>query len=432
MSWTTTLVIAHAPSGTPIELRSILVTEGRRCLTWTFGNEPPAGLKDADVVVVMPSVVAGQSDEKAPFPRSQVGHALILALSAGAARWADAVLHPQVSIKPIADRVGALIRLTTLEWECQQRRKTFAALGGAKTEERASKPPANMRVLHIGGPNPEFPHLQETLLQNNIELRPSLRPSLALDDIENGLVDAVLLDASVSPQTVRELSIILRRNTDLALSPVLVLDPKTPQVTYSRAPSLISDVIRAHGEPDLVVARLKQLVTETRRRRVALEFLKRSRTRERHDPRTGLATFPLLDAHLRTHLESLKQSGRALSAGLLKITLVHTTLNPADMQALSEQIGSLVARLIRAEDMAAMTTQTSVAFLFPATLETSAQSALKRIAAVLRATRFHSPRIVDGVEVDVDWTVLLPREDQTGAELWDVGDRDHAVDGNGV
>ncbi len=433
MSWTTTLVIAHAPSGTPIELRSALVTEGRRCLTWTLGSEAPAGLKDADVVVVMPDLVAGRNDEKAPFPRSQVGKAMILALSAGAARWADAVLHPQVSIKPIADRVGALIRLTTLEWECQQRRKTFAALGGAKAEERAPKPPANMRVLHIGGPNPEFPHLQETLLQNNIELRPSLRPSLALDDIENGLVDAVLLDASVSPQTVRELSIILRRNTDLALSPVLVLDPKTPQVTYSRAPSLISDIIRAHGEPDLVVARLKQLITETRRRRVALEFLKRSRTRARHDPRTGLASFGLIDAHLRTHLESFKQSGRALSAGLMKITPVDATLNAADMQALSEQVGSLIVRLIRAEDMAAMTSQTSVAFLFPATLEVSAQSALKRIAAVLRATRFHSPRIVDGVEVDVDWTALLPSEDQTGAELWDVGDRDHAAgDSNGI
>lgn len=433
MSWNTTLVIAHAPSNTPIELRSALATEGRRCLTWDFAREAPNGLKDADVVVVMPSIVAGQNDERTPFPRAQVGKALILALSAGAARWADAVLHPQVSIKPIADRVGALIRLTTLEWECQQRRKTFAALGGGKAEERVSKPPETMRVLHIGGPNPEFAHLQATLLKNDIELRPSLRPSLALDDIENGLVDAVLLDASVSSQTVRELSIILRRNTDLALSPVLVLDPKTPQVTYSRAPSLTSDIIRAHGEPDLVVARLKQLVTETRRRRMALEFLKRSRTRERHDPRTGLASFALIDAHLRTHVESLKQSGRALSAGLMKVTPVHATLNAADMQALSEQVGSLIARLIRAEDMATMTSQTSVAFLFPATLETSAQSALKRIAAVLRATRFHSPRIVDGVEVDVDWTALQPREDQSGAELWDVGDHDQAAgNGNGV
>ena len=433
MSWTTTLVIAHAPSGNPIEMRSALVAEGRRCLTWVFGSEAPAGLKDADVVVVMPRPPEGQGDDEAPFPRTKVGKAMILALSAGPARWADAVLHPQVSIKPIADRVGALIRLTTLEWEVRQRRKTFADLGDSKPEERAPKPPANMRVLHIGGPSPEFPHLQETLLKNNIELRPSLRPSLALDDIENGLVDAVLLDASVSPQTVRELSIILRRNSDLALAPVLVLDPKTPQVTYSRAPSLISDVIRAHGEPDLVVARLKQLVTETRRRRMALEFLKRSRTRERSDPRTGLASFALINAHLQTHLEGLKQSGRALSAGFMKITPIHATLNAADSQSLSEQIGSLIARLIRAEDMAAMTAQTSVAFLFPATLEVSAQSALRRIAAVLRATRFHSPRIVDGVEVEVDWTALQPREGQSGAELWDVGDHDHvAGSGNGV
>jgi hypothetical protein len=83
--------------------------------------------------------------------------------------------------------------------------------------------------------------------------------------------------------------------------------------------------------------------------------------------------------------------------------------------------------------MAAMTSLTSFAFLFPATLEVSAQAALKRISAVLRATRFHSPRLVDGVAVDVDWTALQPREGQTGTELWDVGDADHAMgSGNGV
>jgi two-component system cell cycle response regulator PopA len=179
--------------------------------------------------------------------------------------------------------------------------------------------------------------------------------------------------------------------------------------------------------------RLKQLVTETRRRRAAVEVLRRARTRDRHDARTGLSTFALIDAHLRTHLEAFKQSGRALSAGLMKIVSSDLALSGPDMQALSEQIGSLIARLIRAEDMAAMTSQTSVAFLFPATLEVSAQAALKRISAVLRATRFHSPRIVDGVAVEVDWTVLQPREGQTGAELWDVGDADRAAgEGNGV
>ena len=379
-------------------------------------------MKDSDVVVVMPGVVGPESDDKLPFPRAQIGRAMILALSADTARWADAVLHPQVSIKPITDRVGALIRLRVLEWECEQRRKTFKALGAEKFDERLPKPPLTMRVLHIGGPSTEFAPLQETLIRHHVELRPALRPSLALDDIENGLVDAVLLDASVAPETVRELSIILRRNTDLALAAVLVLDPKTPHVTYTRAPSLISDIIRSRDEPELVAARLKQLVTETRRRRTAIELLRRGRTRERFDARTGLATFALLDAHLRTHLKASGQTGRALAAGLMKIVPSDGLLNNSDAQALSEQIASLIARLIRTEDMAAMISLTSFAFLFPATLEISAQAALKRISAVLRATRFHSARLADGLTVDVDWTASQPREGQSGAELWDVGD----------
>ena len=325
------------------------------------------------------------------------------------------------------------MRLTTLEWECEQRRKTFATLGGAKFDDRGPKPPPTIRALHIGGPNPEFAHLQDTLRKNDIELRPVLRPSLALDEIENGLVDAVLLDASVSPQTVRELSIILRRNTDLALSPVLILDPKSAQQPNTRAPSLISDIIKSSGVPDLVVVRLRQLVTETRRRRIALSLLKRTKARNWYDAHTGLSAFRLLNAHLATHLDSVSQSGRALSAGLLRTTPRGTVVAGADAQSLSEQVGSLIARLIRAEDMAAQVSQDTIGFLFPATLEASAGAALKRITAVLGATRFHSSKDIDGIAVDIDWSVMQPRAGQTGAELWDVGDADlRTHDGHGV
>jgi two-component system, cell cycle response regulator PopA len=425
MTWTATLVIAHAPSEVPMELRSALVCEGRRCLTWQSGADAPAGLKDADVVIVTPGLATAHG-ETAPFPRPAT-NSLILALSPQRASWADAVLHPQTAIKPIADRVGALIRLRTLEWECDLRRKTLHAVGAPKLDERGTKPPAAIAVLHIGGPNPDFAHLHDTLRQSGIELRPVLRPSLALDQIEGGLVDAVLLDASVSPQTVRELSIILRRNTDLALSPVIVLDPKAAQPPTARAPSLISDIIRSRDEPELVVVRLKQLVTETRRRRVALTLLKRARARAQHDSRTGLATFKLLDAHLATHLQAVEQTGRSLSAGLLRVTPMDGPLSATELQSLGEQVGSLVSRLIRAEDMAAQTSYTSLAFLLPATLESAAQSALKRISAVLGATRFHSAKSPNGIAVEVDWTVVQPRGGQVGAELWDVGDADTAV-----
>src|SRR5262249_35501526 len=86
--------------------------------------------------------------------------------------------------------------------------------------------------------------------------------------------------------------------------------------------------------------------------------------------------------------------------------------------SMAEQIGSLVARLIRAEDTAARVSDDTIAVLFPATGEAAAQAALKRIAAVLGATRFHANRYVEGVTLDVDWTGFQPKPGDTLPEDW--------------
>jgi two-component system cell cycle response regulator PopA len=406
MTWTTTLAICHAPDSEPLDLRAALLQEGRRCLVWSPGSDP-AGLRQADVVIVMPTIA---SQMPLRINRGEFPNALLLALTSGAAEWADAALHPQTAIKLIAERVNALVRLVVLELECELRRTSLAASSGLKLDDRGLKPPAKIRALYIGGPNKDFGSLQDDLARAEIELRPVFRAGLALDEIENGLVDAVVLDAAISPQETRELSLLLRRNSDLALAPVVVLDPKGSHA--GRAPSLLSDIIRGIPEPGLVAARIEQLVREGRRRRRALTLLRRIRMKEVFDARTGLSMQSFLDAHLRTHLAASATSGRALAAGVFRAE-PKEALKPAEVEAVGEQIGSLVARLIRAEDTAARVSEDSIAVLFPATGEAASQAALKRIAAVLGATRFHSGRYAEGVGVDVDWTVFTPKADDS-------------------
>ncbi|MFO1187710.1 MAG: hypothetical protein U1E87_09840 [Alphaproteobacteria bacterium] len=413
MTWTTTLAICHAPDSEPRDLRAALLQEGRRCLVWSPGTAgEPAGLRQADVVIVMPTIAA---QSPLPIHRGEFPNALVLALASGPADWADAVLHPQTAIKLIAERVNALVRLVILELECELRRQSLQTSAGHTLDERGLKPPAKIRALYIGGPSKDFGSLQDDLARAEIELRPVFRAGLALDEIENGLVDAVVLDAAISPQETRELSLLLRRNSDLALAPVVVLDPKGAHT--GRAPSLLSDIIRGTPEAGLVAARIGQLVREGRRRRRALTVLKRVRMKEVFDPRTGLSMQAFLDAHLKTHLAASSISGRAIIAGVFRAE-PKEALKPAEVQAVGEQIASLVARLIRAEDTAARISDDTMAVLFPATSEASANAALKRIAAVLGATRFHSGRFAEGVGVDVDWTVFYPKPEDSASAAW--------------
>ena len=406
MIWTTTLALCRSASEDARELRAALQQEGRRCSEWSPGDSV-ADLTNADLVLVLPEFAAAKA---APFARSKTNAPIVIALAAGACNWADAVLSPHLPAKLVADRVTALLRLVVLDRESELRSACLTVVGAQSLDERGLKPPARMRALHIGGPSKEFGALQEHLAADEIDLRPILRPSLALDEIENGLVDAILLDSSVSPQETRELGLLLRRNSDLTLVPVVILDPKS---TYTgRAPSLLSDVVRGNPDGAIISARISQLVGESRRRRRALTLLQRARTKDVFDAHTGLATARFFDTHIETHIAASAKSGRALTAGLVRIQ-PRSSLRPAEAQSMQEQIAHLIARLIRSEDLVSRLDEETLALLFPATIEVAAQAALKRIAAVLAATRFHANRYVEGVTVGVDWSVVTPQAGQT-------------------
>lgn len=417
MSWTSTLVIAHAEGESPLELRSALAAEGRRVLVWAPNGEPPAGFKEADLIIVMSGLISDTDTLPFDVP-SHLPKPLLFALSVLPAEWAHAVMNPQASLKEIADRVSSLLRLTNLELECTQRRNTFAQIEGERPDERPYGGARMWEVLYIGGPSPNFLHLQETLSQADINLRPVLRASLALDDIENGLIDAVMLDATASMQNVRELGMMLRRNSDLALSPVLVLDNEDDAQKATRPPSLVYDTIRSRNDVGLISIRLKQLIAESQRRRRALGILKRSRGKAYYDARTGLAQLSLLEVHCETHRKTFSEIGRSLTIGTLTAIPHEVVLRENELEDLSDQVAQLVSRLVRAEDMAAVVEYGKYAFLFPLTLEVAGQAALRRISAVISATRFHAPKDPSGLTLNVEWSTQSLTQCEQPSVFW--------------
>lgn len=414
MSWTATLCIAHGPGEEIAFLTEALHREGWRLIPWDLSRAAPAGAMEADLIIVSAGLTASADRESGPFPGAGP-KALTLALGTGDAPWASAVLSASDDIKRLKDRAGALLRLVRLEDECRLRATTLTELGAGPLDEKGLKPPASARVLHIGGPTLAFAGLHAALDAYNIDLRPVLSAGLALDEMEAGLVDAVVLDASASDQTVRELSLIMRRNSDLALCPLLLLDPKQGSM---KRHALVGDVINNRAEDSIVGIRLSQLIAENRRRRRALALLGRSRVRGLHDARTGLHNPQFVNHHMCTLAAEQAATGRSFSIGVLRLSPLDNVLSPEDSVSLAQQTGSLVARLIRAEDSAAALSDNIIAVLFPATLEAEAQIALRRIAAVLTATRYNAARSATGIEGVVDWLVGTPGPDRPYLNLF--------------
>ena len=384
-------------------------------IPWCVSEEPPAGVTASDLVIVTAELTAQAEPVNGPVSALGKNGPVVLAIGALEARWANAVISSSTDEKHLRDRVGALLRLSRLEDECALRAKTLSEIGAGPLDEKGLKPPATARVLHIGGPTLAYASLHAALADFKIDLRPVLSAGLALDEMEAGLVDGVVLDAAASDQTVRELNLIMRRNSDLALCPVLLLDPGQQQ---QRRRALVGDFIEGRSDDEIVGIRLNQLIAENRRRRRALALLQRSRVKGLHDARTGLHKPQFLNHHIRVLAQQQAETGRAFSIGVLRLSPVDTVLSPEDAVAIAQQTGSLVSRLIRAEDSAAALSDNIISVIFPATLESEAQIALRRIAAVLTATRYNASRVPEGIEGIVDWLVGTPGPDRPYLDLF--------------
>jgi two-component system cell cycle response regulator PopA len=111
------------------------------------------------------------------------------------------------------------------------------------------------------------------------------------------------------------------------------------------------------------------------------------------DAATGLFTRELFAAHLARLADAARSRRRPLSVAVLRIADKPETLEARHEGWLDRaipQIGSMVGRLVRAEDTAARLAPEVFALALPAAAATAARIAAERIAAVIACTAFEA------------------------------------------
>ncbi len=109
------------------------------------------------------------------------------------------------------------------------------------------------------------------------------------------------------------------------------------------------------------------------------------------DAATGLFTRDLFAAHLAHLSRALQARGRPLSVAVMRIVerpeRAHLRAEGWIDRAIP-QIGSMIGRLVRAEDTAARLAPDVFALALPAATQDAAAAAAERIAAVIACTAF--------------------------------------------
>jgi two-component system cell cycle response regulator PopA len=302
----------------------------------------------------------------------------------------DLTLSPPPHPAQAAARLDSLVRMTIAEEEFELRAETFADSG--RRLDLPEEPPGPYRILAIGEPAPEFLALSNALSRSGAEVVGAFTAYTAFDYLHERPFDAVVLWADNNQSEALSIATGMRRNTRLYHVPALL---------YLQAPATIglaeafhrgvSDLATPETPPAETARRVIELARNYRRQTAIRQALDKARGSGLTDAPTGLFTRDLFAAHLVRLVQASRLRNRPLSLCVLRVAdrpELKVARAGGWMDRAIPQIGSMIGRLVRAEDTAARLGPEVFVLALPATGESAARAAGERIAAVIACTAF--------------------------------------------
>jgi two-component system cell cycle response regulator PopA len=299
-----------------------------------------------------------------------------------------APLHPVQA----ARRLESLVRTAVAEEEFELRLETFAARG--RRLELPDEHAGPYQVLAVGEPTPQFLALSNALSRSGIEPVGAFTAYTAFDYLHERAFDAVVLWGGDNDSEALSIAAGMRRNTRLYHIPTLLyLKAEAADALAEMFYRGISDVASPDTPETETAKRVLELARAHRRQAAVRTALDQARSSGLMDPATGLFTRDLFAAHLLGLTSASRLRNRPLSLCVLKM-IDRPELEPVReggwVDRAIPQIGSMIARLVRAEDTAARLGPELFAIAFPATTAQAARAAADRICAVIGYTAFEA------------------------------------------
>ena len=297
-----------------------------------------------------------------------------------------APLHPAEAVR----HIEALVRSAIADEEFDLRQKTFAERG--KGLERTLDQNGPFRILAIGEPAPQFLALSNMLTKAGAEVVGAFTAYTAFDYLHEQTFDAVVMWGGTNTTEALSIAGGMRRNSRLFHVPITLCTAVAESVTATEAFNRgVSEVVTPDVTERETAQRIIELARAYRRQTAIRAALDRVRTSGLMDEATGLFTRELFAAHLLRLSQSAVQCKRPLSVCVLRIIdsdEVRQARAEGWMDRALPQIGSMIGRLVRAEDTAARIAPEVFALAIPATALHEGRAAAERIAAVIACTAF--------------------------------------------
>jgi two-component system cell cycle response regulator PopA len=324
-------------------------------------------------------------------------------------------LHPAQAVL----RLESLVRMAVAEEEFELRLETFAERG-----RRLDLPEPNAepyRILAVGEPAPQFLALSNALTRSGADVVGAFTAFTAFDYLHERAFDSVVLWAGDNSAEALSIAAGMRRNTRLYHIPALLYLRGESYVTTSEAFHRgVSDVASPETAETETAKRVIELARSYRRQTAIRRALEKARSSGLMDAATGLFTRDLFAGHLVRLAQASRTRNRPMSVCVLRVAdrpEVTAARGGGWLDRAIPQIGSMIGRLVRAEDTAARLGPEVFALALPATPLSAGRSAAERIAAVIACTAFEAGegRTPFTVDFDIGIAQLEPGENAARA-----------------
>ena len=424
------LIFSTEATGLEDQTYAILV-EGLARLGWPTafvftvdGALEMIGRSPVQAIIVDARLAPEAAAEAALSIKAALGPRHIPILGLGSAAHSDAVLdafdialgedlHPAQA----AMRLDALARAAVAEEELALRARTFGHRLPHPLVATPSTQP--VQILTVGEPTPKFLALMNDLIYRGAEVTGAFTAYTAFDYLHERAFDAVVLWAGDTHAEALSIAGGMRRNTRLFHIPtILSLRPGADVALADAYHRGLSDVINTHAPSSETAARVVALAKRYRHETMIRETLDLSRFAGLMDAATGLFTRDLFAAHLASLSTAADARRRPLTVAVMRIADRPDALRARTNGWLDRaipQIGSMVGRLVRAEDTAARLATDVFALALPAATTAAGRVAAERIAAVIACTAFEADAENPPFTVDFDLGVAQVQPGESAA-----------------
>ncbi|MER2604364.1 MAG: diguanylate cyclase [Siculibacillus sp.] len=302
------------------------------------------------------------------------------------------VIRAPWSIGHVSSRLGSLTRLATMRAEMVRRLDTAARFGLSRAEpDLAALPDDDAHVLVVGAGIRYF--TIERALSKRATLVGAFTIDTAVDYLERRPFDGIVVNLPLEDAV--DFLEILRRNPDTFAVPAVVLtgetDPRLIEATHAAG---ATDLVFADESEKLFAERVEGAMTEHRLRRSLKAAYGDLRHESTLDAATGLYRRAFLMEHLAALIDDARDDGAPLAViglRIVELAEINAEWGWAAGDRLLAQIGRMVARLVRGEDLAARAGGDRIALLLPATDADGAMPVADRISSILETTAYAVP-----------------------------------------